>query len=98
MKIRFSRRAESEADQKQLWWRTNRSAAPNLFDDELAAALDQICSTPTIGPIYPSGLGVVTRRVLMTRTTTMFTTPFTRARSSSSPCGAPLGNEAQPCE
>ena len=42
MNFRFSLRAESEAEKKRDWWQKNRPVAADLFDDELAAALDAI--------------------------------------------------------
>lgn len=68
MKIRFTPRAESEAGREQTWWRENRPSTPGLFDDELAALVEQIGETPTIGTVYPSTFDVVVRRVLMTKT------------------------------
>lgn len=41
MNIKFTPRAESEAEAKTRWWRRNRQS-PDLFDDELAEALAAI--------------------------------------------------------
>ena len=68
MNFRFTPRGEAEADKKQGWWRQNRRAAADLFDDELAAILNQITKRPTLGTIYPSAFDAVVRRVLMART------------------------------
>ncbi len=68
MNFRFSPRAESEAEKKREWWRTNRPSAPDLFDEELAATIEQVTKTPTIGAIYPSGHDIVVRRALMAAT------------------------------
>ena len=51
MNIKFTPRAESEAEAKARWWRKNRQASPDLFDDELAGALAAIRQDPTIGAI-----------------------------------------------
>lgn len=54
MKIKFTPRAESEAEAKKRWWHKNRHASPDLFDDELAGALDAIRRDPNMGAIHPS--------------------------------------------
>jgi hypothetical protein len=38
MKIILLRRALADAKKVIIWWRTNRTAAPFLFEDELRAA------------------------------------------------------------
>jgi plasmid stabilization system protein ParE len=68
MNFRFTPRAESEAEKKQAWWRENRRAEPDLFDDELAATLKRITEIPTLGTTYPSAFDTIVRRVLMART------------------------------
>lgn len=68
MTFRFSPRAESEAEKKSAWWRKNRLYSPDLFDDELAATIDQIMTAPHEGALYHSGHDVVVRRLLMQRT------------------------------
>lgn len=40
MTVRLTRRALSEAERKQSWWREN--AARYLFDDELTEAIEQV--------------------------------------------------------
>lgn len=42
MNVKFTPRAESEAEAKTRWWRRNRPASAALFDDELAEALAAI--------------------------------------------------------
>jgi len=34
------------------WWRENRTAAPNLFSEELAAAFDLLEGIPNMGRSY----------------------------------------------
>jgi uncharacterized SAM-binding protein YcdF (DUF218 family) len=53
VKVKFSPRAESEAEAKARWWRNKRQASPELFDEELAEALDAIRQDPTVGATYP---------------------------------------------
>jgi plasmid stabilization system protein ParE len=64
MKVRLAPRALSEA----AWWQKNRQSSPDLFDDEMAAAIEQIGAAPTLGAIYPSSFGRTVRRVLMPKT------------------------------
>jgi plasmid stabilization system protein ParE len=57
MNIKFTPRAESEAEAKTRWWRRNREASPDLFDDELAEALAAIRREPSIGAVHRIDLG-----------------------------------------
>ena len=68
MNIKFTPRAESEAEAKTRWWRRNREVAPDLFDDELAEALAAIRRDPTSGAIHPSKHPAIVRKRLMPRT------------------------------
>ena len=68
MKIRLTPRALWETERKQTWWRANRPAARDLFDDEIDAALRQIRAMPSVGALYPSSFGTVVRRLLLPRT------------------------------
>jgi hypothetical protein len=63
MNVRFTPRAESEAEKKETWWRENRRDASELFANELVATLNQLRKTPTLGTIYPSAFDTVVRRV-----------------------------------
>jgi plasmid stabilization system protein ParE len=62
-------RTTAEADAQILaiddWWRKNRTAAADLFADELAAAFDMIALTPNIGRPYPHPSVPGTRRMLL---------------------------------
>ncbi|MGA7119860.1 MAG: type II toxin-antitoxin system RelE/ParE family toxin [Polyangiaceae bacterium] len=68
MKVRLAPRALSEAERLKTWWLKNRPLAPELFDEEIAAAIERIGAAPGLGAIYPSGFGRTLRRVLMPRT------------------------------
>lgn len=69
MSVRLTPRALAEAKHIKRWWLRNRPAAPDLFDQELAAALDRIEQLPGSGRPYGEGnLGVPVRRVLLPRT------------------------------
>lgn len=68
MKFRLTPRALSEAERLRTWWRENRPDARDLFDDEMADAIDRICKKPGIGSVHPSESGPTVRRVLMKTT------------------------------
>lgn len=62
-------RTAPEADAQILeidgWWRSNRNASPNLFLDELTAALDIVGDAPYFGRLYQQSPIPGTRRVLL---------------------------------
>lgn len=69
MILRLTPRALAEAKRIKTWWRQNRPAAPDLFEHELAAALDRIVQAPGLGRLYAEGsLDVPVRRVLLPKT------------------------------
>ena len=68
MNVRFSPRALSEAEAKKRWWRKNRQYSPDLFDDEITAAIEAIRRDPNIGEIHPSKHPAIVRKRLMPRT------------------------------
>jgi plasmid stabilization system protein ParE len=69
MTLRLTPRALAEAKRIGAWWRRNRPAAPDAFEQELATALDRIARSPGLGRPYAEGhLEVPVRRVLLPRT------------------------------
>lgn len=60
--------AEAQIRTIDAWWRANRSAAPGLFTEELAAAFELLATAPQLGRAYrhPTVPGV--RRVLLRAT------------------------------
>jgi plasmid stabilization system protein ParE len=68
MMVRLAPRALSEAERLKTWWQRNRPTSPDLLVEELAAAIDQIRSAPTVGAVYPSSFGRTVRRLLMPKT------------------------------
>jgi plasmid stabilization system protein ParE len=64
-------RTTPEADQHvraiDEWWRSHRTAAPNLFLDELEAAFALIGSAPNVGHPYRRSPVTGTRRILLVR-------------------------------
>jgi len=66
--VRTTPEADRQVRAIDDWWRRHRTAAPNLFLDELEAAFTLIGSAPHVGhPYRRSPLGG-TRRVLLART------------------------------
>lgn len=57
--------AERQADAIDRWWRAHRSAAPDLFLDELGNALELLAVAPLCGQRYPSARGAAVRRTLL---------------------------------
>jgi plasmid stabilization system protein ParE len=69
MSLRFTPRALAEAKRVKTWWRRNRPTAPDLFEQEFAAALDRIAQAPGLGRLYEEGdLDVPVGRVLLPKT------------------------------
>jgi plasmid stabilization system protein ParE len=69
MKVRLTPRAAAEAGRADSWWRTNRPAAPELFDRELDATLRSLAASSTLGSAYAgANLDVPVRRVLLPKT------------------------------
>jgi plasmid stabilization system protein ParE len=69
MNLRLTPRALLEAKRLKTWWRKNRPAAPDLFEEELDAALERIVAVPGIGAAYDrEDLEVPVRRVLLPKT------------------------------
>lgn len=46
-RVRIQPEADEQAHAIEDWWRANRPASPNLFDEELAAAFALLASAPT---------------------------------------------------
>ena len=70
MKLRVTLQARADAERVKTWWRRNRPAAPDAFEQELNSTLERIRRNPLIGTLYEQGaLEVPVRRVLMARTT-----------------------------
>ena len=69
MKLRFARRAVAEAKEIKSWWRKNRPAAPEAFENELDEALERISATGNVGTVYEeANLDAPVRRVLLPKT------------------------------
>jgi len=66
--VKFSPRARRRVKIVSSWWRSNRRAAPMLFDEELEHAVQQLKTQPTLGAGYQTVEGEVVRRLLLPKT------------------------------
>lgn len=66
--VRLSPEALTEAEVIDRWWRENRPSAPDLFRDELAAALERLSVVPGAGAPYQRSSIAELRRVFLPRT------------------------------
>ena len=66
MKVEVSAEAQAQVDRIDAWWRESRPAAPDLFAEELEAALRALAETPAVAVRYAPKPGV--RRLLLRRT------------------------------
>jgi plasmid stabilization system protein ParE len=65
LKVRFTPRARQRALAIAKWWRTNRPAAPDLFERELDEVKRRLAEQPELGLVYEKVGDVVMRRVLL---------------------------------
>ncbi|HEY7372539.1 MAG TPA: hypothetical protein VIF57_10305 [Polyangia bacterium] len=68
MKVIITPRAEAQLATRRAWWRKKRLAAPDLFDEELADAVNGIASAPWSLPVFSERAGHQIRRRLLPRT------------------------------
>ena len=66
--VRTTPRADNEILVILRWWRENRPAAPNLFEEELAEASTRLATQPEIGMAFSRPRAPKTRRLLLRRT------------------------------
>lgn len=67
-RVELSPEALEQAQAIRAWWIENRTAASNLFVDELGAAIRKLGSVPQAGARYEATVLREMRRVLMPRT------------------------------
>jgi plasmid stabilization system protein ParE len=65
MRLEVAKRAQREAKRLGRWWLENRDKAPELFEQELAAAYELILRDPALGQTYLVSRGRRIQRVLM---------------------------------
>jgi plasmid stabilization system protein ParE len=67
LNVRTTPEADDHVRAIDEWWRRNRTAAPSLFLDDLAAAFTLIASAPNVGHPYRRSPVGGTRRILLAR-------------------------------
>ncbi len=67
-RVEFSPEALGQAQRTMDWWHENRPKAPELFLDELEAAIEQLASMPHAGVSYTRSGVAGMKRLLMPRT------------------------------
>jgi plasmid stabilization system protein ParE len=65
--VLISADAEAQLAAIRAWWRANRSAAPDLFDRELDAAIDALREAAASFPVYQAESDAEIRRALLPR-------------------------------
>ncbi len=66
-RLELAPRAEAQIRSISEWWRAHRPAAPRVFAEELASALDLAVKAPMVGIPYAERRGVTIRRLLLRR-------------------------------
>jgi plasmid stabilization system protein ParE len=66
--VAFTARATKQTRRALAWWRENRSAAPDLLEQELRSVLALVAVAPTLGAIARDTRIKEVRRVLLRRT------------------------------
>ena len=66
--VRTTPEAEAQIRDVDNWWRTHRPSSPDLFLEELIAAIDIIGDAPHVGRLYRLSRVPGTRRVLLRET------------------------------
>jgi plasmid stabilization system protein ParE len=63
--VRTTPEADAQIRAIDDWWRKNRTAAPDVFTDELAASFNLIAQAPNIGRLYLPSPVPGARRILL---------------------------------
>lgn len=66
--IAFTPRATKQTRRALAWWRENRPAAPDLFEQELRNVLALVAAAPSLGAVARDQRVKDVRRVLLRRT------------------------------
>lgn len=67
-RVELTDAAMNQAEDAATWWRANRPAAPELFDAELAYALDLLARMPPPTQVWAEIEGKPVRKVRLPRT------------------------------
>jgi plasmid stabilization system protein ParE len=81
-RVELSPEALEQGQAIRAWWIENRPAAPDLFADELGAAIRKLGAVPRVGAPYEATTLREMRRVLMSRTRYHVTTRSTTTPDS----------------
>jgi plasmid stabilization system protein ParE len=65
--LRIAAAADEQIERIDVWWQANRHAAPDLFAQELADALEALTERTTVGVAHCERRGVTVRRLLLRR-------------------------------
>ncbi len=68
MRVRFTLDAAAQISARREWWRDHRDKAPELFDIELAEAIERLGRTAGSLPVFAMRSGRTIRRYLMPKT------------------------------
>ena len=68
MRVVFTLEADEQADAMDVWWRSNRPDARDLFANELAQAVTLLAEFPSLGSKYRTRSGRELQRLLLPRT------------------------------
>jgi hypothetical protein len=68
VRVRFAPEARDAAREKRAWWEKHRDKAPQLFREELRAAVARLRTVPAEGRRYAIESGRIIWRVLMPKT------------------------------
>ena len=66
--VALARRAARQATQVDAWWRENRTASPDLFASEFAAAIAALSAAPEMGQRFDDAGSTGIRRLLLRAT------------------------------
>jgi plasmid stabilization system protein ParE len=66
-RVGFSRTADAQVGTIDGWWRENRPAAPDMFQQELEGAVRLLQTTPLIGSSYAAAPVPEVRRLMIGR-------------------------------
>lgn len=68
MRVLITPEAAELLEARKRWWRNNRPATADFFDDEFKGAVSLIAERPALFPVVLTILGREIRRVLMEKT------------------------------
>jgi hypothetical protein len=85
--VEFLPRARQRIKVVAAWWRKKRTAAPTLFDDELAALIERLKVYPLVGGLYEVVDGGRSERRDFGRRSRTSTTPLRSERRALDPRG-----------